>query len=1053
MATFWGQFKAVMRKNIILKKRNKKQTLQEIIMPLYFIAILIIIKISVKPEENPRLTDMPENSVYAPRLLSLSKKDIRLLIAPDDLYIQDLMTEVNTIFQTATNLTSPPTLQYFKNRSEAENSFIQNSTSVWAGIVFSFANNASLDYTGGGNLTYAIRKGRADIPNTAMSGLFATQGGCRGRYQPKSNKGLYTGEDCAVNKYLWTGFSALQAAIDSAIIRRYGGDPNFEHPGISVQMLPKPEFQPDSNYIQVISSIYFVIAYSPIISFLATNLVAEKEKKIKEGMRMMGLKSSVFWMSWGLLYSVMIIGITAIVTIIAAVAKFFAHSNVFLFFLLLVFYGLSIIGLAFMITPFFNKARAAGALASFGSIILSLLYLIVSLTRKTSVDGASVSYSISVPVRWILSLLSPVALSLGIDQAIYLDLRGGMNFETAKDGEFPLYAPLIMLIVDSILYFLLAMYFDNVIPGEYGPRQKPWFLFTREFWCSGRKGKAMNVDMDSNYLFNRDYGSFISSDESDIDSVEPVPASMKSHLAVRISKLDKVFESKKKTVKAVNELSLDIYEGQITAILGHNGAGKTTLLNILTGLIGPTSGRASVLGLDVSNANDMELIRQKTGICPQHNILFDDLTCVEHLQLFAGIKGVPDDQIEKEVGDALDSVGLADQKLVQSAKLSGGQKRKLSVAIAIIGDPKIIFLDEPTAGMDPYSRRHLWSVLKEKKKGRVILLTTHFMDEADILADRKAVVSKGSLRCCGSSLFLKNRFGLGYHLNMVVEPDTDYNQIDKFVSDYIEGTEVGRVHGKELDIMLPHTSIAGFAALFAALEERSDGVKSKAETLGIKSYGVSMTTLEEVFLKLEEQEEGVDDDDDDDGVHDKGGLIKKNDSSIPAVINMDMAQNDPMLNADVVSGSQLFWQRFWILCKIKALIHIRSPMATIFQVFVPVILVIVGLVLSKTLGKAQEDNSAPVPILLTPAYYANMTNLTGQGGTFGSIPNLLLQDIANNTMSAAFIAGLSTVFGIDTYDDSYFQNEAKLLQTGVFPHYLGISLKHVEGQPTTVLTR
>lgn len=105
--------------------------------------------------------------------------------------------------------------------------------------------------------------------------------------------------------------------------------------------------------------------------------------------------------------------------------------------------------------------------------------------------------------------------------------------------------------------------------------------------------------------------------------------------------------------------------------------------------------------------------------------------------------------------------------------LSGGQRRKLSVGIAIIGDPKIVILDEPTAGVDPYSRRHMWSILQKRKHGKVILLTTHFMDEADILADRKAVVSRGRLRCCGSSLFLKNKFGIGYHLTLVLECEYD----------------------------------------------------------------------------------------------------------------------------------------------------------------------------------------------------------------------------------------------------------------------------------------
>ena len=123
-----------------------------------------------------------------------------------------------------------------------------------------------------------------------------------------------------------------------------------------------------------------------------------------------------------------------------------------------------------------------------------------------------------------------------------------------------------------------------------------------------------------------------------------------------------------------------------------------------------------------------------------------------------------EDQVKKAVDEILKDIDLEEKRDVLAKKLSGGQKRKLSVGIALIGDPKIIFLDEPTAGVDPYSRRHMWSLLKQRKEGKVILLTTHFMDEADILADRKAIMSKGSLRCYGSSLFLKNRFGLGYHL-------------------------------------------------------------------------------------------------------------------------------------------------------------------------------------------------------------------------------------------------------------------------------------------------
>ena len=167
------------------------------------------------------------------------------------------------------------------------------------------------------------------------------------------------------------------------------------------------------------------------------------------------------------------------------------------------------------------------------------------------------------------------------------------------------------------------------------------------------------------------------------------------------------------------------------------------------------------------SSSAISTLRTMTGVCPQHNSLFEVLTCREHLRFYGIIKGVGEEQIDAEIEKSLSDVSLADQGDIVSSELSGGQKRKLSLAIALIGNPKVIFLDEPTAGMDPASRRHMWSMLKERQAGKVILLTTHFMDEADILADRKAFVKKGRLVCCGSSLFLKNKFGVGYHLTWV----------------------------------------------------------------------------------------------------------------------------------------------------------------------------------------------------------------------------------------------------------------------------------------------
>lgn len=196
----------------------------------------------------------------------------------------------------------------------------------------------------------------------------------------------------------------------------------------------------------------------------------------------------------------------------------------------------------------------------------------------------------------------------------------------------------------------------------------------------------------------------------------------------------------------------------------------------------------------------------------------------------ASPQGIRASHIKREVKKTLRDVDLHERADAHARHLSGGQKRKLSVGIAIIGDPKIIILDEPTAGVDPYSRRHLWQILQRIKRGKCILLTTHFMDEADVLADRKAVVSRGRLRCCGSSLFLKNKFGIGYHLTLVLAEAGDAAgaagaaaagrelAITALVNRHVPQAERARRHGRELSYILPHDAVDCFAPLFVDIE-------------------------------------------------------------------------------------------------------------------------------------------------------------------------------------------------------------------------------------------
>ncbi|KAL3876747.1 hypothetical protein ACJMK2_034544 [Sinanodonta woodiana] len=1007
ISSFWCQFKALVWKNFLLKKRNKKETIQEFLMPIYFILILAMIKFFIKPQTVPQLTDFPVTDLFSN---SFHPNLSKILVSPNETYVHNIMSKAGDVLKDV--LGKSPEFEYFTSKLDAEKKYKANSNAVSAGVIF--------DYDRQGKFSYVIRM---PYENIARTGVGVNQY-LRDQAQCRQGTGL-DNINCDANTYLYTGFSALQVAIDTAFIRETIGNADFSMPRVAVQMMPKPSYTPDGSYIQILSAIYFVLAYSPFINFLTINLVSEKEKKIKEGMRMMGLKDTVFWLSWTTVYVIIITIVTLVVVAIASAVKFFANSNLFLFFLMLFFYGLSIIALSFAITPFFNNARTAGGVASLGTMVISLLYLIISLTRSYTSSG--LQYSIPVGGRWVLCLLSPVALALAIDQGIFLDIIGGMNFETAARGEFPLIAPVMMLLLDSVLYFLLAVYLDHVVPGEYGPRYPPWFCFTKAFWCgcaSSGKLSAITKERETPY-------------QDDLADIEAVSRETMNNTAIRMFYLTKIFKSKEKKelIQAVDGLSLTVYENQITALLGHNGAGKTTTMNILCGLTSATAGTAYVYNLDVSKAVDMAHIRTMTGVCPQHNILFDQLTCREHLSLFASIKGVPDRNVNNEVSKSLENVDLMDKANSKAKDLSGGQKRKLSVAIALIGNSKIIFLDEPTAGMDPNSRRQIWSLLREKKAGRVILLTTHFMDEADILADRKAIISKGKLRCCGSSLYLKKKFGIGYHLGMNIRPGCDLEKIKELVTSIVPGAEVDRVHGKELNITLPHAEVSRFSELFSTLERTNLNSTTVAEELGIVDYGVSMTTLEEVFLKLEHEQDC-----------DLSKLLKKNGATeqeaesnilIPksrpehTVSNLNLSDGDTLTTKSMHPAYSTS-RSFWTLFKIRFIMNRRSKSTLFYQLLMPVIFLIIGMVINKN-SQPQTDALNPLSFQLLSGYYIKIRNISLPNTRFGPTPPLLIKDSVGSVFSSSFLAGLNRTF----YSDPY-TNYSDLLSKS--PHYLGLDL-------------
>ena len=205
------------------------------------------------------------------------------------------------------------------------------------------------------------------------------------------------------------------------------------------------------------------------------------------------------------------------------------------------------------------------------------------------------------------------------------------------------------------------------------------------------------------------------------------------------------------------------------------------------------------------------------------------------------LKGCP--HPKAEVDRMVKALGLEPKRHSQSHTLSGGMKRKLSVGIALVGGSKVVLLDEPTSGMDPGARRFTWDLITAEKKNRTMVLSTHFMDEADLLGDRIAIMAHGELQTVGSSLFLKKKFGGGYHLVIVKKEGCDPSKITEIIRSYIgDNIDVEQDIGAELSYSLPDEKSRVFGEMFEELESRK-------EELNIDSYGASLTTMEEVFMK------------------------------------------------------------------------------------------------------------------------------------------------------------------------------------------------------------
>lgn len=305
---------------------------------------------------------------------------------------------------------------------------------------------------------------------------------------------------------------------------------------------------------------------------------------------------------------------------------------------------------------------------------------------------------------------------------------------------------------------------------------------------------------------------------------------------------------------AVNKLCLGIKGYECFGLLGINGAGKTTTFKMMTGDEIMSHGDAWIRNYNLKT--NMKDVHQNVGYCPQFDALLDDLTGKETLTMYCLLRGIPLNNCPDVIKKLAKDFDFEKHLNKQVKQFSGGNKRKLSSAIALIGDPPVIFLDEPTAGMDPATKRNLWNTLcKIRDKGKCLVLTSHSMEECEALCTRLAIMVNGCFKCLGSTQHLKNKFSEGYMLVVkvrktesasIVVYGTETQIIEQYIRSNFPTAVLREAHQELLTFFIPDTSLP-WSRMFGIMEQ------GKREVQNLEDYSLGQSNLEQVSGKIKKK--------------------------------------------------------------------------------------------------------------------------------------------------------------------------------------------------------
>ncbi|XP_026316404.1 ATP-binding cassette sub-family A member 1-like [Hyposmocoma kahamanoa] len=622
-------------------------------------------------------------------------------------------------------------------------------------------------------------------------------------------------------------------------------------------------------------------------------------------------------------------------TIILKMGHVLPYTSTSLIFVLLFIFGLSVLSFSYMMSKLFSSASIAAVCSAIMYLVTFMPFVII--LSLEAVISATVKLIVCVSMS---SAISYMFLYIARFEATGVGAQWSDITATADDEDLSIAAAAIMTLFDAALYLTIGYLLDRF----FGPKSLQSSITN----CTTSTEKA----------------------------------------GVSIVNVSKIYhEGSRRAKVALNNVSIEMQKGQVTTLLGHNGAGKTTLINILIGMLKPSKGHITIRSETTS--------RTKVGVCPQRNVLFEELSASEHVALYAQLKsGLPLEELQDEVQSILRVLSLGAVAAEPVRRLSGGSRRRVCVALAFVARPQLVSLDEPTAGVDPAARRDIWSMIVKLRQGRTILLTTHHLDEAELLSDQIVIMHKGQVHTTGSPIEIKRSLGNGYRLSVLYPKQTsDWSnddvqisteerakQLVAVVTSQVKNAALVEASETAVEMQLPLFDHDGVHNDFLQL---CTSLESQQSALGFNVYSLECSTLEHVFFNICQQA-------DSETAASTGISIEYNadtpsKSASTLSIKCDMT---PLVPAEgPLKGSS--WEQFCALLHARYLHYTRNRWLLFLLIVLPSLFVTTAMAFS--LIRPPPDNE--IALRLHPHLYRNSTQyLVPQPSVYNN----------SNTLDAAF---------------------------------------------------